>query len=165
MRHILSTQGIEMYGLFDTVAFVESNHTSMRNPRSLRFDEGSENKNTLMQLFGVETRVTVDYYANSLEQEHAQCALILERWRQNGMTANDIGYLSDTDKMFSRDFLRAMQICNVPQFASDGPDGYYNCARPKAYELVTIFEGSPDCVLAEVYRGYWEFHCISNAGT
>ena len=147
-----------MHGLFDTVAFVESNRTSMGNPRSLRFDEGSENKSTLMQLFGMETRVTVDYYVNedegpdqlvSLEREHAQRALILERWRQNGMTANDIGYLSDTDEMFSRDFLRAMQICNVPQFTSDGPNGHYNCARPKVYGLVTIFEGSPDCVSAE----------------
>ena len=116
--HIISTQSIEMHGLFDTVAFVESNRTSMGNPRQLRFEEGSEHKRRLMQMFDG-ARVSVDYYVNedegedqlvSLEREHAQRALILERWRQNGMQPNDIGYLSDTDELFSRDFLRAMQV-------------------------------------------------------
>lgn len=156
--HILSTQAIEMHGLFDTAAFVESNRTSMGNPRQLRFDEGSSYKKRLQTMFGSDTRVSVDYYINedegpdqlvSLEREHAQRALILERWKQNGMTVNDIGYLSDTDELFSRDFLRAMQICNVPQFTSEGKDGHQNCAQPKVYGLVAIFEGSPDCVSAE----------------
>lgn len=42
-----------------------------------------------------------------------------------------------------------MQICNVPQFTSEGKDGHQRCAQPKVYGLVTIFEGSPDCVSAE----------------
>lgn len=157
--HIIATQAIEQYGLFDTVAFVESNRTSMGNPRSLRFDDGSDNKKQLMNMFGEDVRVSVDYYINedegqsdqlvSLEREHAQRALILERWKMNGMTQHDIGYLSDTDELFSRDFLRAMQICNVPQFRSEGKHGHLNCAQPKVYGLVTIFEGSPDCVSAE----------------
>lgn len=157
--HIIATQAIETYGLFDTVAFVESNRTSMGNPRSLRFDDGSDNKKQLMNMFGEDVNVSVDYYINedegqsdrvvSLEREHAQRALILERWRRNGMTQYDIGYLSDTDELFSRDFLRAMQICNVPQFRSEGINGHLNCAQPKVYGLVTIFEGCPDCVSAE----------------
>lgn len=65
------------------------------------------------------------------------------------MTKDDIGYLSDTDETFTRDFLRAMQICDVPQFISDGKDGHNNCAAPKVYGLVSIFEGSPECVSAE----------------
>ena len=65
------------------------------------------------------------------------------------MTKHDIGYLSDTDELFSRDFLRAMQICDVPQFTSSGKEGHNHCAAPKVYGLVSIFEGSPDCVSAE----------------
>ena len=156
--HIIATQAIETYGLFDTVAFVESNRTSMGNVRKLRFGEGSANRKRLESMFGEDTRVSVDYYANedegkgqlvSLEREHAQRALILERWKKNGMTAHDIGYLSDTDEMFSRDFLRAMQICNVPQFQPEGENGHERCAKPKVYGLVAIFEGSPGCVSAE----------------
>lgn len=107
--HILAAQAIETYGLFDTVAFVESNRTSMGNARTLRFGENSENLERLRNMFGEETRVTVDYYVNedegedqlqSLEREHAQRALILKRWRLNGMTVQDIGYLSDTDEFF-----------------------------------------------------------------
>ncbi|KAL3804038.1 hypothetical protein HJC23_006429 [Cyclotella cryptica] len=156
--HIIAAQALETYGLFHTVAFVESNRTSMGNRRSLRFDDGSVNKQRLMNMFGDQAKVTVDYYVNedegpdqlvSLEREHAQRALILHRWKLNGMTPHDIGYLSDTDEMFSRDFLRAMQVCDVPQFRSEGNKGHSRCAEPKVYGLAAIFEGSPECVSAE----------------
>ncbi|KAL7475554.1 hypothetical protein ACHAW6_001465 [Cyclotella cf. meneghiniana] len=156
--HIIAAQALETYGLFHTVAFVESNRTSMGNPRHLRFDEGTRNKQRLITIFGQQATVSVDYYVNeddgpnqlvSLEREHDQRALILQRWKKNGMTPHDIGYLSDTDEMFSRDFLRAMQICHVPQFISDGSEGHSRCAKPKVYGLAAIFEGSPGCVSAE----------------
>ncbi|KAL7537056.1 hypothetical protein ACHAXR_010153 [Thalassiosira sp. AJA248-18] len=158
--HAIATQAIETYGLFHTVAFIESNRTSMADERQLRFGESSTSKKILTEseMFG-QAKVTVDYYGNedtetpdtlvSLEREHAQRALILERWKKNGMTKSDIGYLSDTDETFSRDFIRAMQICDVPQFSSDGQNGHNKCAAPKVYGLVTIFEGSPECVSAE----------------
>ena len=70
-------------------------------------------------------------------------ALILERWKENGMTKDDIGYLSDADETFTRDFIHAMQIFDVPQFQ---PDEHRNCAAPKIYGLGIIFEGSPECI-------------------
>lgn len=159
--HAIASQAIETHGVFHSVAFVESNRTSMGDVRTLRFDYGSENKQLLTEggMFGSQTKVTVDYYVNedpeeletlfSLEREHAQRALIIEVWKRNGMTPNDIGYLSDTDETFSRDFLRAMQLCDVPQFVSEGKDGHNKCAAPKVYGLVAIFEGSPECASAE----------------
>lgn len=70
------------------------------------------------------------------------------------------------DETFTRDFLRALQICEVPQFASDGKDGHNNCAAPKVYGLTAIFEGSPDCVSAEeIYQpGLMIGGCIEGIG-
>jgi len=159
--HTIATQAMETYGIFHTVAFVESNRTQMANARKLRFGEGSANKRILTEggMFGIDTSVTVDYYINEdttklvgLEREHAQRSLILHRWKLAGMTKDDIGYLSDVDELFTRDFLRAMQLCDVPQFTSDGKegkDGHNNCVAPKVYGLVAIFEGSPMCVSSE----------------
>ena len=98
------------------------------------------------------TKITVDYFVNEnetlkgLDREHEQRALILDRWKANGMTVKDIGYLSDADETFSRDFIRAMQICDVPAFRH--ADTIQNCTKKaKVVSLSHItFEGSPMCV-------------------
>ena len=148
----------------------------MANARQLRFDDSSVNKKILTKtgMWGPKAKVTVDYYINedadkplvSLEREHAQRAMILKRWKKNGMRIDDIGYLSDADECLSRDFLRAMQICDVPQFKSEGKEGHNKCASPKVYGLVTIFESSPKCVSAEeIYQpGMMIGECIEGIG-
>jgi hypothetical protein len=146
----ISTAALENYGLFHTASFVESNLTQMNIQREMRFAPASENLDLLQKrgLFGPETKVEVDYYfnedrgLNSLGRENDQRALIIERWRQNGMGVDDIGYLGDVDEMFSRDFMRAMMICEVEQF-----DHHDHCkGSVKAIGSTVVFEGGPLCI-------------------
>ena len=185
--HALSMIAMEGYGIFHTAAFVESNRTQNFSPRTLRFPTGSKNKFFLQNggLFGPTastaaataantttnnntttttiTKITVDYFINEnktlkgLEREHAQRALILDRWKANGMTVDDIGYLSDADETFTRDFLRAMQICDVPAFRQT-VDTIGNCtATAKVASLSHIvYEASPLCI-ADEQKKQW-FH-------
>jgi hypothetical protein len=39
---------------------------------------------------------------------------ILEKWKELGMTKEDIGIILDVDEIPSREFLRAAQICDPP---------------------------------------------------
>ena len=169
--HAIAMIAMESYGIFHTAAFVESNRTQNFSSRKLRFPPGSKMKAFLQSggLFGPSsysysssstssnmssaTKVSVDYFVNEnnsskgLDREQEQRALILQRWKANGMTGDDIGYLSDTDESFSRDFIRAMQICDVPAFRQADTIG--NCSKPKVLSGVNIiFEGSPLCIPA-----------------
>ncbi|KAL7534455.1 hypothetical protein ACHAWF_004841 [Thalassiosira exigua] len=146
----IAISAIENYGIFHTVAFAESNRTQMKHPREWRFAPGSENLQFLKGgMFGPITNVTVDQYVNEgkhawlhgLGREHHQRALVLERWKANGMREDDIGYLADVDEMFTRDFLRAAQICRVKEF-----DDHGNCSDPKLGPSTLQFEGGPRCL-------------------
>jgi Glycosyltransferase family 17 len=151
--HVLSIAAMEAYGIFDTVALVESNTTQMLYPRTIRFGPDSERLRILRQpvFWGPHTRVSVDYYYDDpttkgesrpteLWRENLQRDMILERWKHNGMKDDDIGYLSDLDEVATRDFLRALQICDVPQFRP-GQD----CKKAKVIASTIVFEGSPIC--------------------
>lgn len=99
--------------------------------------------------YGPSTRVLVDQYVDAdLEQiktgwliQQVQRDRIVEVWKEQGMTTEDIGILSDADEVFSRDFLRALQICDVPRFRP-GQD----CSSPKVVGSTLVFEGSPNCI-------------------
>lgn len=171
--HVLGLASMEYYGLFDTIAFVESNTTQSLFPRSLRFPPGSARKALLTSplLWGNTTRVHVDYFwddENSskvyhkmeLARENDQRNYIFQRWKKNGMTENDIGFLSDTDEIANRDFLKALQVCNVPEFfpaaeesrgntpssSSLTPARPHDCLSPKVGSSSIVFEGSPKCM-------------------
>ena len=60
-----------------------------------------------------------------------------------GMQANDIGLIADVDETPSRDFLRAVQVCDIAEFKQDGPKP---CALPKIATSAKVFEGGPDCI-------------------
>ena len=115
-------------------------------------------------LFGPTTTVTVDYYVNedeemqytphlhpnsklrlvSLDRENAQREMILQRWKKNGMTTQDIGYISDIDELFSRDFLRAVQICSkIKKFDPTNCDTSY--PKITSSKRIRTFESSPLC--------------------
>ncbi|KAL7528565.1 hypothetical protein ACHAWF_002608 [Thalassiosira exigua] len=151
----ISITALENYGIFHSVAFVESNRTQMKVPRRLRFKPGSKSLQILRGgMFGPRTQVFVDYYVDEINQiggvwrEHIQRELILTRWKESGMTAEDIGYLADVDETFSRDFIRAMQVCHVREF-----DNHGSCYDPKLRGSGVVFEGGPHCVLAK--KRWW----------
>lgn len=110
----IAISALEHYGILNTVAFVESNRTQTFHLRDIRFGKGTENLKLLRKLFGKQTRVSVDYYVNedyylqSLGREHDQRSLIIERWKQNGMRKDDIGYLADVDEVLTRDFCESI---------------------------------------------------------
>jgi hypothetical protein len=146
---VLQAAGTEGRNLFHSVSFVESNNTQTLSPRTWRFLPGSAELNALSAIFGEKTSVTVDYYMDGptpgrfLTREHQQRQAVLERWKRDGMKTDDLAFFGDTDEMFTRDFLRALQICDVPEFRP-GQD----CKAPKIMATGLIFEGSPECVIA-----------------
>lgn len=147
--HAIGFSAMESYGIYSALALVESNRTQMFFKRKLRFGPDSYNTQKLQSsIYGPDTRVTVDYHVDennerlSLIRENMAREMILHRWKQSGMKADDIGLTMDIDEMFSRDFLRAAQICDVPAFRLDEQD----CRSPKLLSRALVFEVSPECI-------------------
>jgi hypothetical protein len=151
---VLHAVGTEVYDIFHTVSFIESNTTQSLTPRGWKYYNSTgtptENLITLHRLFGPKTRVSVDYYVAALpetagivglEREWVQREGSSHRWALNGMRADDIGIIGDSDETFTRDFLRAMQICDVPEFRPN-----QGCMNPKVIASTMVFESSPNCV-------------------
>ena len=161
--NILQTVATEMRDVFHTVAFIESNSTQSHMDRSFRFPPYSTRRSILDRLYGDNTTVTVDYVIVSKEakdfnmnlsfttmkrqilMEHELRQPVLERWQRNGMRLDDVAIFGDTDEMFTRDFLRALQTCDVPEFRP-GQD----CKSPKILGRAHIFEASPECIVGNV---------------
>lgn len=151
--HIISIHALEFYGIFHTVVFSESNRTQMHYPRDVRFGEDSESLAALKNgMYGPKTQVHVGQYVNEigwpkgLGYEGLQSGLIIEYWKRNGMQHGDIGYLADVDEIYSRDYLRAMQICDVAEF-----DAHENCRDARISAQALVFEGGPLCRTARVW--------------
>jgi hypothetical protein len=150
---LLQTIATEAFGLYHTAAFVEANSTHTATTREWRFPPDSTSLHVLQSMFGKETSVTVDYFidgpeakdlaADKFTKQHVQRQGVLERWKRNGMRPDDIGFLSDTDETFTRDFLRAVQMCDIPEFRPG-----QNCLAPKILATTLTFESSPECVLS-----------------
>lgn len=144
----------EAFGIYHTVALVESNLTQSATPRQLQFAEGSEKLAFITSgIFGPSTNVYVDYFfnetlivdnytiTNPMARERIQRNLIVQRWIESGMQPNDIGIVADIDETFSRDVLRAAQVCDIPQFRPD-----QDCHLPRLTAETLIFESSPECM-------------------
>ena len=156
--HTILAHAIEVKDLYHTVALVESNKTlsdRQEHTRPWRFIPNSTELRVLQSgIFGWETKVSVDYYIDQpelrqgsylgtgLEVECQQRELISQRWKVNGMTPYDIGLISDIDEVFSRDFLLAVQYCDVPEFIKHNND----CHTPKIIAKTRVFEMSPECI-------------------
>ena len=159
--HTIGIHAIETYGIYTHVAFVESNRTHIYFERKMRFLPRS-NSLALLQsgMFGPMTSVTVDYYmVNEMgnltdpfsepgigQQVHRNEAL--HRWRKEGMRPDDLGIMMDADEFYTRDFLRALQICDVPEFRSG-----QTCKKPKILAYGIGFEASPECINGK--RQFW----------
>ena len=148
---VLHAIGSEVYNLFHTVSFVEGNTAHNLAPRKWRYydpNTPSERLNTLYQMYGPQTKVSVDYYntsvtnlnGNELLIDNLQREGITLRWQINGMRDDDIAIMKDADETFTRDFLRAMQICDIVEFRPS-----QDCKSPKIVASTVVFESSPNC--------------------
>jgi len=159
-REVIKATSMEQYNIFHTVSLIESNKTHNLTPKKWRFfgtNEASKELSWLYQVYGPKTRVSMDYYAPSLEKGKER-AMYLDRyqreghayrWKFNGMRPDDVAIIGDLDETYSRDFLRALQICDVEQFRP-GQD----CKAPKVFASTLIFESSPECA----WKGRRWFH-------
>ncbi|KAL7534327.1 hypothetical protein ACHAXR_007929 [Thalassiosira sp. AJA248-18] len=151
--HSLGAIAMETYGVYTAVAFVESNRTQMGTPRKLRFVNGTAEHKILVEsnIFGPNTPVLMDYFAyegdidaigGGLIREHMQRNLIINLWKKAGMTPDDVGVLTDADETLTRDFLRAVQTCDMPELNPETQ----NCHTAKVIVASMVFEGSPECM-------------------
>ena len=152
---VIKATSMEQYNIFHTVSLIESNTTQNLIPKKWRFfgSEGAlKELHWLYQLFGPKTKVSMDYYVTSqtknqtggfdpMALEGFQREGFVYRWKFNGMRPDDIAIIGDIDETYSRDFLRALQICDVPQFRPG-----QTCKEPKVIASTLIFESSPECV-------------------
>jgi hypothetical protein len=139
----------EAYGIFEGMVFVESNRTQNSVPRPLQRIGHAAVLSRLFGIANVQVRTFVNEHFNihlvGLDRENAQRYEILKGWKEMGMTAHDVGYIADPDETFSRDFLRAAQVC-------DGIDAFnydlHRCGRDKVKLISTSrsFEMVSECV-------------------
>lgn len=148
---LLQITATETYGIFEAMVFVEGNRTQMFYPRE--FKRTNKKHTTKMQnMFGMNPgRLQIRQYVNEnpnqdwLWREHLQRQEILRGWKDLGMTHDDIGYITDADETFSRDFLRAVQQCPYVE-AMDYESHKCLNAKAKIVGATQVFETSPTCV-------------------
>ena len=59
----------------------------------------------------------------------------------SGMRPDDVAIIADADETYTRDFLRALQICDIPELRPG-----QNCRTPKLIGSTLILESSPECI-------------------
>lgn len=105
-------------------------------------------------------------FHRGLIREAAQRDKVLDIWIKQGMTANDVGVLSDADEVFSRDFLRAVQVCEVPALDYSA----HRCNRHMRIKIMgaaQAHESSPECVTTKRMWGHPEMligACLEGIG-
>ena len=144
---VVRAHAIETYGLYHLVSLTESNGTFAATPRELRFAPGTEGFHLLQTgIFGPATAVYVtllldDAFGETLmNREFIQRDTVIDAWIKGGMRADDIGIVADVDETFSRDFLLAAQMCDIPVF-EPGND----CRICKIVGDTMRYESSPEC--------------------
>ena len=161
--HVIAIHAAEAYGLYDTVAFIESNVTQNGSVRKLQFHPGSLKLDVLQGgFFGPDAKVTVDMHqpksklGNHIFRENMQREDILMRWKKNGMNSNDIGIIGDVDEVLTRDFLLALKTCDVPQFRPG-----QNCNKPKISSYSQVLELTLDCLRNHTLNQWFRPHVIT----
>jgi len=150
--HVIAANVLETYGVFHSVTFVESNRTQSFQKRELRFTPGSDDLKLLQSgIYGPNTPVYLEHFVHEEERdkgmirEHMMRSVILDKWKELGMTREDIGLIIDMDEIPSREFLRAAQICEFADNAWD-TDASQTCRVPLVRMGMPMFEGSPKCI-------------------
>ena len=149
---VLKMHAIEAYDIYHVAAFVESNTTHSATPRKMHFyntDEADMLKHS--QFFGRNTTVEIGYWWEDMpdligmDREVEQRNVITSLWRQAGMTDRDLGLMTDVDEIISRDFLRALQVCDFPSLRYKSNP---SCRTPITKVSNLQFESSPYCLSA-----------------
>jgi Glycosyltransferase family 17 len=145
---VIHAHAIEVYDVYHVAVYVESNTTHVASPRKLRFKDSQEADLLLRsEMFGPKTRVYIDFWLEDwpdlklMNRESEQRNVVLQRWKKEGMTQDDVGIMADGDEFMSRDFLRAIQVCDFPALQPEP-----SCHRPKVAPLSISFEISPFCI-------------------
>eukprot|EP00553_Chaetoceros_curvisetus_P005922 CAMPEP_0204618206 /NCGR_PEP_ID=MMETSP0717-20131115/4938_1 /ASSEMBLY_ACC=CAM_ASM_000666 /TAXON_ID=230516 /ORGANISM="Chaetoceros curvisetus" /LENGTH=463 /DNA_ID=CAMNT_0051631897 /DNA_START=24 /DNA_END=1415 /DNA_ORIENTATION=+ len=158
--HVIGAHALESYGIFHSITFFESNRTQSFEPRSLRFVPDASVDRKLLQsgIFGPDTPVYIENFVLETKtmpmlREHLMRGAVLKKWKELGMTREDIGLIMDVDEIVSRDFLRAAQICELMDEKErmnfwDTSDRQ-TCRDPLVRLNVPMMEGSPKCI----YKG------------
>ena len=159
----------ESWGVYAGIVLVKSSRTQSFAPRQLRF---SSDPNVSAAMFGemfgapvlVLQSVNENRRVEGLLRENLQRHEILAGWKRLGMEPDDVGLFSDADECFSRDLLRAAQVCN---FSMLDYEQSRRCGFAKLTGSTMVFEASPECVTA---RRSWFHpdmvlgHCIEGTG-
>ncbi|KAL3919996.1 MAG: hypothetical protein SGILL_003478 [Bacillariaceae sp.] len=147
---VLKALAIESHGVYDVMAFVEANTTFMATPRTLKF-KGTPEADMLKHsnMFGNKTAVHFEYWLHDwptligMDREAEQRDTITNMWKEAGMTEQDVGIVADVDEIVSRDYLRALQVCDFPQLRKEKSP---SCHTPKIRMTTIQFEATPYCI-------------------
>ena len=165
---VVRAHATEAHGLYHLVSLTECNSTFAGTAREMRFAPGTEGFDLVHSgIFGPSTSVHVNVYlgdamgSTHMNREFIQRDTIIDAWVKGGMTVDDIGLVADMDEMFSRDFLVAAQICDIPAFEPGN-----NCHMPKVMANAMHYESTPECT--QTTRWYHpdmvSGQCISGIG-
>lgn len=134
----------ESYGIFQAIVFVEPDHDIYGNPREPLRLEATE---VLKAMLGVD-EVRILRYSNDKAKGDLLYDLareeIVKEWKKLGMTVTDVGYMSNIDDIFARDYLKAIQHCELPEMKYELHHCLYN--RVKVFGNCQVYETSPECV-------------------
>lgn len=154
----------ETYGLFSGIVFVEGNRTQNFTPRKLQRIHHLATFQTLFNVTAVQVRTFVneDSALQELTREHVQRSEIILGWKELGMQPEDVGYLADTDETFTRDFLKAVQVCDGIEIL-DYEKHHCHHSLVKLTASTRVFETSPHCITADRHWFHPDMiigHCI-----
>ena len=136
----------ESYGIFEAMVLVEPDKDIYGKPRTpLRLEATA----VLQSMFGVD-KIQVIKYTNDDDNVKGDLLYDLAReeivkaWKDLGMTVDDVGYMSNIDDIFARDYLKAIQHCELPEMKYELHHCLHN--RVKVFGNCQVYETSPDCV-------------------
>jgi hypothetical protein len=83
-----------------------------------------------------------------LDREVEQRNTVVDLWMNAGMTRDDVGIVADIDEIVSRDFLRAVRVCDFPKLRrqDDEVNTPPPCKLPKMVLSAISFESTPLCI-------------------
>ena len=108
--------------MYEGIVFVESNRTQNFSVQNrTHYLEKKRHEPQISAVFGIrpfnhtQIRLFVDKNCKlvGLSRKRAQRNGVLQGWKELGIQPDDVGILSDLDKVLTRDFLRAIQVCDV----------------------------------------------------
>ena len=101
-------------------------------------------------IYELETPVYIEGFVyekkeGPMTREYLMQERILEKWKELGMTKEDIGIIFDLVEIPLRDFLLAAQLCEVPN-NNWRTDKTQPCQAPLVRMSTPMFEGLPKCI-------------------